>query len=195
MTEYAGNETDVRAIDRVRDAHVAALNAGDAQAWAAQFTNEAVQMPPNAPANVGRSKIASWSQGFLDQFRVHFALAVDEVPRLGGLGDRKRPLHHHPERQSGRTSDARYRQIHNDLPANVGGKLANGARHLEQQQATSRQVNQTTKEAVSLQRVRVAPHPGWYRYQYPALPTGGVFFRRSGRASRRSLGAEARAAK
>ena len=83
MTEYAGNETDVRAIDKVRDAHVAALNAGDAQAWAAQFTTEAVQMPPNAPANVGRSKIASWSQAFLDQFRIQFALAVDEVRVLG----------------------------------------------------------------------------------------------------------------
>jgi ketosteroid isomerase-like protein len=145
MTEYAGNETDVRAIDRVREAHVAALNAGDAEAWAAQFTDEAVQMPPNAPANVGRSKIASWSQAFLDQFRIQFALAVDEV-RVLGLGDRKRPLHHHPERQSGRPSDARYRQVHNHLPANVGGKLANGARHLEQQQATSRRVDRTTKK-------------------------------------------------
>jgi uncharacterized protein (TIGR02246 family) len=64
-------------------AHVAALNAGDAQAWAAQFTDDAVQMPPNAPGNVGRLKIASWSQAFLDQFRVHFALAVDEVRVLG----------------------------------------------------------------------------------------------------------------
>jgi uncharacterized protein (TIGR02246 family) len=84
MTEYAGSEADLKAIDRVRDAHVAALNAGDAQAWAAQFTAEAVQMPPNAPANVGRPKIASWSQAFLDQFRVQFALAVDEVRILGG---------------------------------------------------------------------------------------------------------------
>ena len=83
MTEHAGSETDLRAIDGVRDAHVAALNAGDAQAWAAQFTAEAVQMPPNAPANVGRPKIASWSQAFLDQFRVQFALAVDEVRVLG----------------------------------------------------------------------------------------------------------------
>src|SRR4051794_9766386 len=78
MTEY-GSETDLKAIDRVRDAHIAALNAGDAQAWAAQFTSEAVQMPPNPPAIVGRPKIASWSQAFLDLFRVRFALAVDEV--------------------------------------------------------------------------------------------------------------------
>ena len=79
MTDYAGSETDLKAIERVRDAHVAALNAGDAQAWAAQFAAEAVQMPPNAPANIGRPKITSWSKAFLDQFRVQFALAVDEV--------------------------------------------------------------------------------------------------------------------
>lgn len=85
MTEHEriGNEVDLKAIDVVRNAHVAALNAGDAQAWTTQFTDDAVQMPPNAPANVGVSNIASWSQAFLDLFRVHFALTVDEVRVLG----------------------------------------------------------------------------------------------------------------
>jgi uncharacterized protein (TIGR02246 family) len=86
MTEYerTASHTDLQAIDQVRAAHVAALNAGDAQAWAAQFTDDAVQMPPNAPENVGSSKIISWSQGFLEQFRVHFALTVKEVHVSGG---------------------------------------------------------------------------------------------------------------
>jgi uncharacterized protein (TIGR02246 family) len=85
MTEYEhiGSETDLEAIDRVRDAHVAALNGGDAEAWVAQFTDDGVQMPPNAPANVGRTMIGSWSQAFLAQFRLQFALAVDEVRVLG----------------------------------------------------------------------------------------------------------------
>jgi uncharacterized protein (TIGR02246 family) len=81
--ERIGSDTDLAAIDRVRDAHVAALNAGDAQAWVAQFTDDGVQMPPNAPANVGRTMIGSWSQAFLDQFRLQFALAVEEVRVLG----------------------------------------------------------------------------------------------------------------
>ena len=78
-----GGETDLAAIDRVRDAHVAALNAGDAKAWVAQFTDDGVQMPPNAPANVGRAMIGSWSQALLGHFHVQFALAVDEVRVLG----------------------------------------------------------------------------------------------------------------
>jgi uncharacterized protein (TIGR02246 family) len=81
--EHHGNETDLKAIDSVRDAHVSALNAGDAQAWAAQFTEDGVQMPPNAPVNTGRAMIEAWSHAFLGQFRVQFALAVDEVRVLG----------------------------------------------------------------------------------------------------------------
>jgi uncharacterized protein (TIGR02246 family) len=85
MTDYehTGTEADLEAIDRVRDAHVAALNAGDAGAWAAQFTDDGVQMPPYAPANVGRAAIASWSKGVIDLFRLEFALTVDEVRVLG----------------------------------------------------------------------------------------------------------------
>jgi uncharacterized protein (TIGR02246 family) len=77
--ECTGNESDLKAINRVRDAHVAALNAGDAEAWVTQFTDDGVQMPSNAPANVGSKAIKSWSQVLLDHFHVQFALTVDEV--------------------------------------------------------------------------------------------------------------------
>lgn len=50
---------------------------------AAHFTDDGVQMPPNTPANVGRTMIGSWSRAFLDQFRLQFSLAVDEVRVLG----------------------------------------------------------------------------------------------------------------
>jgi uncharacterized protein (TIGR02246 family) len=81
--EQTGSAVELKAIDSVRDAHVAALNAGDGGAWAALFTDDGVQMPPNMPANVGRSAIEPWSKGFLSMFRVEFALAVDEVRVIG----------------------------------------------------------------------------------------------------------------
>src|SRR6266852_1442236 len=81
--ERHGSEIDLKAIDRVRDAHVGALNAGDAKAWVAQFTDDGVQMPPNAPANVGRAMIGSWSEALLEHFRVSFVLTVNEVRVLG----------------------------------------------------------------------------------------------------------------
>ena len=84
MSERHGSEADLKAIDKVRDNHVAALNAGNAGAWVAQFADDAVQMPPNAPANVGKEMIGTWSGGLLSQFRVRFALTVDEVRVVGG---------------------------------------------------------------------------------------------------------------
>ena len=83
MAECSGSEADLKAIDKVRDTHVGALNAGNAAAWAAQFADDAVQMPPNAPANVGKEMIGTWSAVFLSQFRVQFVLTVDEVRILG----------------------------------------------------------------------------------------------------------------
>ena len=81
--EQKSNGADVEAINRVREAHIAALNAGDVNAWAAIFTEDGVQMPPNAPANRGRESIRVWSQAFLAPFRVEFTLSVDEVRVLG----------------------------------------------------------------------------------------------------------------
>ena len=81
--ERHGNETELRALDKVREAHGAALNAGDASGWAAQFAEDGVQMPPNSPPNIGNAAIGSWTHSFLSQFRVQFALAVHEVRVLG----------------------------------------------------------------------------------------------------------------
>ena len=85
MTENArhGSEADLGAIDKVRDAHVAALNLNDSGAWTAQFADDGVQMPPNAPANVGKAMIGPWSHAMLSHFGVQFALSVDEVRVLG----------------------------------------------------------------------------------------------------------------
>jgi uncharacterized protein (TIGR02246 family) len=83
MTRTYGNDADLKAIDRVRDDHVAALNAGNADTWVAQFTEDGVQMPPNTPANAGKDNIKTWAHGMLSQFRTTFDLSVDEVRILG----------------------------------------------------------------------------------------------------------------
>jgi len=83
MTQRYGDEADLAAIDKVRDIHVGALNAGNADAWVGLFSDDGVQMPPNAPANVGRETIGPWSRGLLDNFAVQFGLTVDEVRVLG----------------------------------------------------------------------------------------------------------------
>jgi uncharacterized protein (TIGR02246 family) len=85
MTKPAdrGTEADLEAIHTVREAHVASLNAGDADTWVSLFSDDGVQMPPNAPANVGRDLIGPWSRAFLGVFRSAFALSVEEVRMAG----------------------------------------------------------------------------------------------------------------
>ena len=77
--ERYGNEADLKAIDQVREKHVAALNASDANAWVSEFTEDAVRMPPNAPADFGKEAIGAHAQGYLSRFRVKLAFDVDEV--------------------------------------------------------------------------------------------------------------------
>ena len=77
------NQANVEAINKVREVHIAAVNNGDADAWVATFTDDGVQMPPNAPANAGSECIRAWSKAFLAPFSVRFTLFIDEV-QVGG---------------------------------------------------------------------------------------------------------------
>lgn len=48
------------------------------------FTEDAVQMPPNSPANVGQATIQAWATGFLGAMsRVRFSLSVSELQVAG----------------------------------------------------------------------------------------------------------------
>jgi len=75
--------SELEGLDSLREAHVAALNAGDGDAWVRCFTADAVQMPPNAPANVGAESIRGWSAGMLAAFGAEFSLSSEEVQPAG----------------------------------------------------------------------------------------------------------------
>ena len=81
--DSARTAPDREEIDAVHRAHVAAVNRGDADAWVNTFAEDGVQMPPHAPANVGREAIRSWARGFCDAFHAQFALSVEEVRTAG----------------------------------------------------------------------------------------------------------------
>ena len=44
--EQSTHQADVEALNHVREAHIAALNDGDVNAWVGAFTADGVQMPP-----------------------------------------------------------------------------------------------------------------------------------------------------
>jgi uncharacterized protein (TIGR02246 family) len=76
-------EAQLAEIDRAREVHVAALNAGDAEAWAGCFDASAIQMPPDQPPNAGSEQILNWSRGFLGAFSAEFSLAPAEIELAG----------------------------------------------------------------------------------------------------------------
>jgi uncharacterized protein (TIGR02246 family) len=81
---YSNVESDLKAMDQVRQAHVAAVNSTNAEAWVTMFTEDGVQMPPFAPANVGKKMMINWIRGFLDVFALaDFALSVAELQVIG----------------------------------------------------------------------------------------------------------------
>lgn len=74
---------DTAAIRTVLDAYFDAANAGDASRWAGLYAEDAVMMPPNSPAVVGRAAIESW----LAMLPVRITDAVGTALEVEGAGD------------------------------------------------------------------------------------------------------------
>lgn len=72
--------SDVRAqIDAANKAHVDAYNAGDVAKFVEIYAPNAVLMPPNQPAVVGRDAIAQWWQGGRNAGVKHVQLTTTEL--------------------------------------------------------------------------------------------------------------------
>lgn len=73
-------ETDKAAIRNLHDQTAAASNAGD---LAALYTEDAIVMPPNEPAVVGKEAIGTWVQGLFEQFTVKETATTEEIQVAG----------------------------------------------------------------------------------------------------------------
>lgn len=54
------------AVNAAYQEYAASLGAGDADRWIALWTEDGVQMPPGAPANIGKETIASGLRGAME---------------------------------------------------------------------------------------------------------------------------------
>ena len=74
------------AVDRVRDDHIAAVNAGDIEASVNQFASDGVFLPPNAPALKGAAAMRAWFTQVFGMFRVQgFDLQPGGVEEFGTI--------------------------------------------------------------------------------------------------------------
>lgn len=80
-------ESERAAIRTVDSQMVAAINAGELDRWLGFFTDDAILMPPNAPAVVGKPAIRKFVSDFLASadFAVSHHLGKVEVSRSGDL--------------------------------------------------------------------------------------------------------------
>ncbi len=76
-------EADMEAINKVLEQEVAAINAGDVEAFVALFTDDAVLMAPGEPAVIGTEAVRSWAQDFSDQFTVQYTVTSEEIVVAG----------------------------------------------------------------------------------------------------------------
>ncbi len=70
--------SDITAIRELLRQRVDAGNSGDVEVWVSCFSEDAVIMPANAPAVVGKQAINKWERGF-EGFRPQVEVIIDEV--------------------------------------------------------------------------------------------------------------------
>ena len=71
-------EADVAAIQAVAAEWIAAVNAGDLARVVAEYTDDAVRMPPGRPAYVGKEAIEEDFRGSFEQFSAEFTWPTEE---------------------------------------------------------------------------------------------------------------------
>ncbi len=76
-----------RAVDETWTEYSALVNAGDADTWIKLWDDKGVQMPPGAPANVGKATILQGIRGAFEAYDYRdFVINNEEVEVLGDFG-------------------------------------------------------------------------------------------------------------
>lgn len=86
-TEVDSMEADIAAIKEVFNQYVVAVNTGDFDLWISLWTDDAVQMPPDTPARVGKEQIREAMKPGFDQMNLDMTInSIDDVKVYGDLG-------------------------------------------------------------------------------------------------------------
>lgn len=86
-TEVDSMGDDITAINEVFNQYVVAVNTGDFDLWISLWTDDAVQMPPDTPARVGKEQIREAMKPGFDQMNLDMTInSIDDVKVYGDLG-------------------------------------------------------------------------------------------------------------
>jgi ketosteroid isomerase-like protein len=80
-------ETDIAAIREVLNQYCTTVTDGNLEQWIALWADNAIQMPPGAPSNVGKAKIMEAAKPAFDQFSIEVTVtSLEEIKVYGNLG-------------------------------------------------------------------------------------------------------------
>ncbi|TET25720.1 MAG: SgcJ/EcaC family oxidoreductase [Candidatus Aminicenantes bacterium] len=80
-------EADISAIKEMLNQYAVALNTGDFDLWISLWADDGVQMPPDAPAVIGKEQIRDAMKPAFDQMTVDIAItSIEDVKVYGDLG-------------------------------------------------------------------------------------------------------------
>jgi uncharacterized protein (TIGR02246 family) len=72
-------EADVEAIRALFAHNASVINSGDLDGWIAQFTEDAIFMPPNSVILRGREAGREFARPWYEQLDIEFEISVDEI--------------------------------------------------------------------------------------------------------------------
>jgi uncharacterized protein (TIGR02246 family) len=78
-------EADITALKKIEEEWAAANTSGDIDKLVSFFTDNAVNIPPNEPALIGKEAIRDWFQQYFDQFTMEEDGTVVDVQVSGDL--------------------------------------------------------------------------------------------------------------
>ncbi len=81
----ASAQSDVAAINGIWELYTKAVNRGDVDLWISLWDEKGIQMPPDAPANVGKAQIRSVVANRWPQLNIQIAITSEETWVAGNL--------------------------------------------------------------------------------------------------------------
>jgi len=85
-TEADSIEADISAIKEVLPQYAVGINTGDFELWISLWADDGVQMPPGAPARIGKEQIGEAAKPAFDKMNRDITIHIKEAKVYGDLG-------------------------------------------------------------------------------------------------------------
>ncbi len=85
-TEADSMEADITAIKEIFNQYTVAANTGDFDLWISLWADDAVRMPPDTPAQIGKEQIREAMKPAFDQMNFIITIHIEETKVYGDLG-------------------------------------------------------------------------------------------------------------